>query len=244
MEKPMTCIFIAGATGYTGSAFVKRLAQAKHDVVAHIRPDSPSMAEMAPLFKSHGARIDTSPWEPAAIADALKASKATHVASLLGTTRARARKASKKGIDATYEAVERDMTLMLLAAAQDMKEKPRFIFLSAMGADKSGGNRYMAARTMVEKAIFNSGLNYLIARPAFISGSDRSEFRLMERSATIISDGILSMTGLMGARKFRDSYRSLNAEQLAAGMATLALREGNIIANPFMLRHPDHSSHR
>ena len=102
----------------------------------------------------------------------------------------------------------------------------------------------MRARTAVEKAIFKSGLSYMIARPAFISGSDRSEFRFMERSATIISDGILNMTGLLGAKNFRDSYRSLNADKLAKGMAALSLREDNIIANPFMLRHPTNGSNR
>ena len=236
----MACFFIAGATGYSGSAFVKCLLNKGHEVIAHIRPTSKALAEKGPLFQSLGAKIDTSTWNEKEIHTSLQSHQPTHVGSMLGTTAARAKAAAKNGGVATYEAVERDLSIMLLNAASEMKKPPRFIFLSAMGADKTTSNRYMRARTEVEKAIFESGLSYCIARPAFVSGPDREEFRFMERTGTIVSDAILDLSGLLGAKKFRDSYRSLTAEKLAQGMVDLALKTENIIANPYRIRHPNH----
>ena len=236
----MSCFFIAGATGYTGRALVNQLIANGQKVVAHIRPNSPSKDELKPIFEAKGIIVDLSPWNEFAIADAIKKHAVTHVASLLGTTAAHAKVAARKGEDASYEAVERDLTIMLLNAAKEQTPKPRFIFLSAMGADKPG-NRYMRARTAVETAIFESGLSYLIARPAFITGPDRREFRPLERSAAIVSDGILKLTGWFGGKRFRDSYQSLNSTKIAAGMAILAMHDSNIIADPYLLRHPENA---
>ncbi|HEX5831522.1 MAG TPA: hypothetical protein VFY16_11110, partial [Gemmatimonadaceae bacterium] len=70
--------------------------------------------------------------------------------------------------------------------------------------------------------IRESGLPYLIARPAFISGPDRSEFRPLERLAAIASDRALGVLAAFGARRLRDRFRSISGRELADALVTLA----------------------
>ena len=62
--------FIAGATGYTGQHLVREAAQHGMHTVAHIRPDSSQRERCTKEFESHGALIDTSPWEEEALVEA------------------------------------------------------------------------------------------------------------------------------------------------------------------------------
>src|SRR5215208_1501420 len=64
---PMTTAFVAGATGYTGREVVRQLVERGVRAVAHVRPDSPRLAEWRERFAELGAEVDATPWEEPAM---------------------------------------------------------------------------------------------------------------------------------------------------------------------------------
>ncbi|MDQ3699049.1 MAG: NAD(P)H-binding protein [Gemmatimonadota bacterium] len=227
---PSHVVFIAGASGYTGREVVRVCRTRQVTTVAHVRPDSPSLDRWRQRFASLGATVDTTPWEEAALAAALARVSPTHVFALLGTTRARAQRdphatAPREGAGTTdpYERVDYGLTAMLLRAAAGCGTRPRFVYLSALGAREDSRNAYLRARGRLEREIRRSGLPFLIVRPSFITGPDRDEPRPLERTAAIVLDGALALLGALGADTLRDRYRSLTGARLAEGMVRLAL---------------------
>lgn len=218
----MPTIFIAGATGYTGQALVRVAREAGHTVVAHVRPGSPSGDRLAPGFEALGATVDRTPWRPDALAAALAQVAPDAVFSLLGTTRAKARAAAAEGAQATYESVDRDLTLMLHGAAATLPAPPRFVFLSSLGADKAGGNRYLQARASVEQALEAGSVPWTSARPSFITGPDREESRPGERVGAVLAGGGLSLLAAVGIRGPQARYGAMDADELARGLLRVA----------------------
>ena len=233
----MHSFFVAGSTGYTGRGVVRELRSRGIRTAAHVRPGSSSAAELVPLFESLGAEVDRSPWEKDAISKALAAFRPSHVMALLGTTKARGREAARKGVIDTYETVDRDLSLLLLEACTKLPEKPKFVFLSSMGAESPRGNRYLRARHDVEQALIGSSLPWVIARPAFITGPDRPEPRPMEQIAGKLTDGLLRGAGVLGMAGMERKYRSMDAAELAAGLVRWALaHETQATVTPMELR--------
>ncbi|HEX9106295.1 MAG TPA: NAD(P)H-binding protein [Longimicrobiales bacterium] len=230
--------FVAGATGYTGREVVRALVRAGADTVAHVRPDSPWLAEWRARFQDEGARPDATPWEEAALGERLRALQPTHVFALLGTTRARAAAARRAGAPpADYENVDFGLTVMLLHAAAACPadaagRRPRFVYLSAIGARADTSNRYMQVRGRVEALVRASPLPYLIVRPGFISGGDREERRPLERILATSTDIGTALLGTLGARRLRARLRPRSGEELARAIVRLALagREGVVEA--------------
>jgi nucleoside-diphosphate-sugar epimerase len=220
--------FVAGSTGYTGQSIVQHLRQRKLNCIAHIRPNSKSGEQLRPQFEKYGAVIDDSSWEQAAIEKAILEHQPTHIFSLLGTTQRRNKANQKSGQETSYSSVDRDLTLMLYQAASQLPNKPVFVYLSSLGADKPTGS-YMRARFEVEQVILQGELPYVIARPGFISGPDRDEFRPAERFAAITSDSILKGLAFMGWNSPNDQYSSLSASQLAEGLIENALNNPSSI---------------
>ncbi len=101
MSKDSAIVF--GATGLTGRFVVTHLVKAGVRVVAHVRPDSPRLAEWTARFEKEGAEISSAAWQKDAI-DALVAKEhPTLVFGLLGTTQARVKEAAREGRDASKE---------------------------------------------------------------------------------------------------------------------------------------------
>ena len=215
--------FVAGATGYTGKEVVRELRAHGVAAIAHVRPDSPRLAEWEARFQAHYAVMDTTPWELHAMREAMERWQPTHVFALLGTTRARARAARARGVDESYQAVDYGLSSLLLKAVLLTGRTTRFIYLSAIGVHEQSRNAYMQARWQVESELRASGLPYIIARPGFISGPDREQFRWSERTLTIMSDAALALGAVVGARKLRDRFRSLTGPQLARALVKAAL---------------------
>lgn len=213
--------FVAGATGHTGRAVVPALVARGVRTVAHVRPDSPRRAEWMQRWKDEGAEADTTPWEPDALTDTLRALRPTLVLALLGTTRARARGEGKGAIEG-YETVDYGLTMMLLAAARACGSRPRFVYLSAAGLRPDTRNPYMRVRVRVEQALREGELPYTIARPSIITG-ERDEPRAGERLAAGVIDGALQLAGMLGASRLRDRYRSTTNDRLAEGLVRVAL---------------------
>jgi uncharacterized protein YbjT (DUF2867 family) len=232
-------VFVAGATGYTGRAVVRESVARGLDTVAHVRPDSSSLARWRASFESIGARVDTSEWTREDIGATLQRLQPSIVYSLLGTTRSRGKQGSGSAVTDTYEAVDYGLSIMLLEASVACGSRPRFVYLSAMGADGRAVNAYMEVRQRVEAAVRDSGLPYLIARPGFITGDDRDENRVAERVAARISDGLLAGLGVLGAKRLRARYTSLTGTQLGAALVELAGKQGagaSIVAENEALR--------
>ncbi|MCX4243252.1 NAD(P)H-binding protein [Paraliomyxa miuraensis] len=217
--------FVAGATGYTGRAVVDALVERGVRTVAHVRPDSPRRAEWTERWQSRGAEADATPWDEAALTRTLRTLRPTVVLALLGTTRARARREGKGAVEG-YEAIDHGLTMMLLSAARACGSGPRFVYLSAAGLSEGTRNPYMRVRVRVEQALREGELPYTIARPSFITGSERDESRLGERVGAVVADGLLGLAGMLGGRTLRDRYQSMTNVELAAGLVRVALDPG------------------
>ncbi len=217
--------FVAGATGLTGRFVVRELVERGVATLAHVRPDSRSLASWRARFEAEGAAVDATPWEEGALTATLREQQVTMVFALLGTTRARGRAAAREGRDAaaeSYEAVDYGLTAMLRRAAQASGHRPRFVYLSSMSVEANTRNAYLAARARVERELREGALPFTIVRPSFIVG-ERDESRPGEKVGAALVDGALSVVGALGGRRLRDRYASIRGEDLARALVRLAL---------------------
>ena len=212
--------YVTGATGYTGRFVVRALAARGVRTVAHVRPDSPQLAAWRTRFAADGAEVDATPWDAAAVATTFARLRPTLLFGLLGTTRARAQ---REGTADPYVAVDYGLTRLALDAALAANVRPKFVYLSAAGVSPAARGSYLAVRWRFEEALRASGLPHVIARPSFITGPDRDEFRLGERVGAAGADALLRVAGALGARRLRDRYRSTTGTTLAAALVRLAL---------------------
>lgn len=224
----MSVAFVAGATGYTGRAVVRALRSRGVDTVAHVRPDAPRLAAWRAQFEALGARVDTTPWERRALTETLTLLRPDVVFALLGTTRARAARAAGQGRDEGYEAVDYGLTMLLYHAAVLCGAHPRFVYLSAAGVREQGGNAYLQVRARVERELRAGTLPWVAARPSFITGPDRDEFRAGERIGAAVSDGVLAVAALFGGKRLRARYRSTTNRALAEALVRLGVEPGRV----------------
>ncbi len=223
--------FVAGATGFTGREVVRLLCERGIQTVAHVRPDSARLQEWRERFSRMGAVVDATAWEESAMAAALARLQPAWVFALLGTTRARARKAARTGLDPaaeSYEAVDYGLTSILVRAAGGCASLRRFVYLSAAGVGPGASSRssYYRARIRAEALLKASGLPFTIARPSFIAGPGRDDPRPLERFGAALADGLLAAAGFLGARALRNRYASLTNTALASALVDLALDPG------------------
>jgi nucleoside-diphosphate-sugar epimerase len=222
----MSRAFVAGATGYTGREVVRALVARGVEVVAHVRPQSQNLTAVLAELGAEGALTDTTPWEEEALRGTLLKHRPDVVFALLGTTRARGAAARRAGAPReSYESVDYGLTAMLLRASVACASRPRFVYLSSLGAGRPSSNAYLSARYKAEAEVRASGLPYAIARPSFVTGPDRKESRPMERAAATVSDAVLGVAAHMGGGALRARYASMSAKELAAALVSLALDE-------------------
>ena len=216
--------WVAGATGFVGRAVVPRLVARGARTIAHVRPDSSRIDEWKSRFADHGAEVDIAAWTAAAIGERLRATGATHVFCLIGTTRGAAKRDKVEGD--IYQAIDLGLTRILVEAAQAAGTRPRFVYLSSVGADAHARSGYLKARGQAEAVVIASGLPYRIARPSFISGPGRDESRPGERTASVLTDSVLAVAGVLGGKKLRDRYRSTTPDVLADALVRLGFDDG------------------
>lgn len=216
--------FVAGATGYVGREVVSALRAAGVDTWAHVRPDSPRLAEWHARFGALGAHVDLTPWDAEAMRDRMVALSPTLVFALLGTTRARAQAAARAGAaPADYEAVDYGLTAMLLRAAMVVRPAPRVVYLSSAGVREGTRTPYLAVRARIERELRAASVHYIVARPAYITGDDREESRPTERLLAGVLDAMLALGGSLGARSVEQRWGSITGASLARGLVALAL---------------------
>jgi uncharacterized protein YbjT (DUF2867 family) len=211
--------FVLGATGFVGREVVRQLAVRATPVVAHVRPKS--AAEWTPKLEALGAKVDSSEWDPTALAAALDRAGAKQLYILIGTTRGRAKAESVEGD--IYEKIDYGLTRIAVDAALASSSKPRLVYLSGLGADANARGAYMKARGKAEDAVRTSGLEWVIARPAIITG-ERDESRPGERAGAIVGDGILAVAGLF-SKKLKTKWSSTTPDVLAS--ALIRIGEGS-----------------
>jgi uncharacterized protein YbjT (DUF2867 family) len=213
--------FVAGATGYTGREVVRILRADGKDVVAHVRPDSSRLEHWRETFEALGATINTTAWDERALIETLRTTQPRVIFGLLGTTR---HKAKTEGIEgAIYEKIDYGLTAMLMRAAIAAGGHPRFVYLSALGVgQRPPRGAYMRARWQIERELADSPLPWVVARPTFISGTDREESRPGERVGTVVVDGLLKAFGAIGAGKLARRFQSQTGAELAQSMVRLA----------------------
>jgi uncharacterized protein YbjT (DUF2867 family) len=236
--------FVAGATGYTGREVVRALRARGVRTIAHVRPDSSRLDEWRARFEAQGAEVDATPWSEEAMIAAFSRLRPTIVFALLGTTRARAREAERRGGDAareSYEAVDYGLTAMLLHAAAALDPKPRFVYLSSLGVSDSARGAYFEVRARLERELAASGLPHVIARPSFITGEEeRDVARPLERIGAGVSDALLGAVALFGGRKLRDKYASIDPVTLAEALVRAAIEPAGdrVVLEAEALRSP------
>ncbi len=214
--------FVAGATGYVGRATVGASARATGvRAVAHVRPDSPALATWRTRFEALGAAVDATPWDEDALTATLARIRPAVVFALLGTTRKRGATSGD-----TYESVDYGLTARLfratVRAAGANSAAPRFVYLSALGADARSRNPYLAVRGRFERELREGPLPWTIVRPSFITGPDREESRPAERIGAAVVDALAAPVALFGVRRLADRYRSISGTALAAELVRLA----------------------
>lgn len=209
----MPTAFVAGATGYTGREVVKLLGEEGFSTIAHIRPDSKRLDEWRRHFVHQGAIVDSTPWQEKAMTETLAHLRPDTIFSLLGTTRSRGE---------SYDAVDYGLTALLIRSTLQADLKPRFIYLSATGVNPKARGAYLQTRWKTEQELIASGLPYTIARPSFITGSDRDENRPLERWSALLTDTLLIMANILGAHHIYRRYRSTTNTILARALVRQA----------------------
>ena len=215
----MTVAFVAGATGFTGSAVVAALRQQGIVTCAHVRPDTRDLPHWREHFGALGAEVDTTPWNAAAMTAVLRATAATHVFCCVGTT-AKRMKADGKS-ENSYEAVDFALPKLLAEASVAAGAVRRFVYVSSLGASARAKGGYLTWRWRAEEAVRASGVCYTIARPSVITGA-RREARPAEAAIGQVLDGVLELAGVFGATSLRDRYRSTTDVRLAAALVRTA----------------------
>ncbi|HTL35374.1 MAG TPA: NAD(P)H-binding protein [Kofleriaceae bacterium] len=210
--------FVLGATGFVGREVVRQLCVRGTKTYAHVRPDSKQVAEWKDKFGEQGAQVDTTPWDPTALAARWRELKPSQVYICIGTTRNKAKADAIEGN--IYEKVDYGLTKLAVDAARGSEVSPRLVYLSSVGADPKARSAYLAWRGKAEDAVKSSGLPYVIARPSIITG-ERDESRLGEKTAGVLGDGVLAVVGLFGGKNLRARYRSTTPDVLASALIRL-----------------------
>jgi uncharacterized protein YbjT (DUF2867 family) len=205
--------FVFGATGFVGREVTRQLAVRGQRPVAHVRPESAD--KWRDKLTALGADVDATPWDAAALGKTIERIAPAQVYILIGTTRDRAKADHVDGD--IYEKVDLGLTLIAVDAAKASGKRPRLVYLSGIGADANARGAYMRARGRAEDAVRGSGLPWVIARPAIITG-ERDESRIGERTAAVVGDGLLAVAGMLGGKKLRDRYKSTTPDVLASAL--------------------------
>ena len=215
--------FVAGATGYTGRAVVRELTGRGVECIAHVRPDSPRLEEWRQAFTAMGATFDCTPWGDAEFEAVMRHYRPQYCFALLGTTKRRAREARRQGARDSYETVDYLLTSIVLRATRVMSPAAKFLYLSAVGVHENARNPYLEVRARVEAELIRSGLRFVIARPALITGEDREENRPAERAVARVAELALRTADLAGLSSFRQRFATLTGPQLAHALVNAAL---------------------
>lgn len=216
----MAPTLVLGASGYVGQALVQELRRRGHPTVAHVRFDSPRLEHWRAQFAALGAEMVSTAWDSGQFAALLREREFARVYLCLGTTLRRRLWKSKSSVENTYEAVDFGLSALVIDACVEAGVRPRIVLLSAAGARTTARSPYLAVRGKLEAHLQASGIDFTIARPAFITGPGRAEFRPLERLGAALFDMALLWCAVLGMQIMRERYRAIGATELAKALVT------------------------
>ena len=166
----MKKVLIAGGTGLIGRQVVAELANREdnHLVALVRRPATHVPNRVTQVVVDFNQGID-------GLKKVLSDESFDVLICAIGTTMRVA------GSKQAFTKIDHDIPISLLKYGTMQTAKPKFIYVSSLGADQPYGF-YLDTKHAVEKEIFASNLQYVIARPSLLLG-DRSERRLGEAVA-------------------------------------------------------------
>ena len=148
-------VLVTGATGFLGRHVVQQLLETNHEVRVMVRsPGSESVLQTPPTDVCYGNVTD-----PDALAEACRGiSEVIHLVAVI------------RGGSRQFEAINRQGTANVVAAAREAGSVRRFVHLSAVGAANVPHLRYLHSKWLGEQEVVNGGLPYTIIRPSLIFG--------------------------------------------------------------------------
>jgi len=197
-------VLVAGSSGLVGSQVVFELLNRKDvQVIALLRSPNrqfPDRVRQVIIDYARGAD---------GIKLALGSERIDAVVCAIGSTMRAA--GSKKA----FREIEYDIPITLLAYGCSDALKPKFIFVSSVGADRPLGF-YLKTKHDVEDQIFRSKLPYVIVRPSLLLG-DRSETRLGELAAQKTMPILFKCLSFTPIRNLSwvNKYRPVDAKSVA-----------------------------
>ena len=148
-------VLVTGSTGFLGRQVVQRLVETNHDVRVMVRrPGTESIFASPPNEVCYGNVSD-----PDALMEACRG--ISEVIHLVAVIRGGARQ---------FDAINRQGTANLIAAAKEAGSVRRFVHLSALGAANAPNLRYLHSKWAGEREVINGGIPYVIIRPSLIFG--------------------------------------------------------------------------
>lgn len=223
---------MVGASGYVGRAVVAELRARAVPTLAHVRADSTRLAHWRAHFGALSAEVVTTAWDRQDFATLLRENEVSHVFLCLGTTLRRRLTTRTSGVADSYAGVDYGLSAVVIDACVESAARPKVVLLSSAGARAAARSAYLSARGRLEDHLRASGLEFIIARPSFISGPGRGEFRPFERLAAGIVDWSLLWGAVLGMQILRERYRSIGAQELAKALVSHAqepLSQGKLL---------------
>lgn len=148
-------VLVTGATGLLGRQVVQRLLDTDHEVRVMVRrPGSESVFATPPTDVCYG---DVG--NPDAIGEACRdVSEVIHLVAVI------------RGNPRQLDAINRQGTANVVAAAKAAGSVRRFVHVSAVGAANNPRLRYLHSKWLGEQEVVNGGIPYVIIRPSLIFG--------------------------------------------------------------------------
>ena len=148
-------VLVTGATGFLGLRVVQRLLETNHEVRVMVRnPGSESVFSTPPTDVCYGNVSD-----PDALTEACRGiSEVIHLVAVI------------RGGPRQFDAINRQGTANVVAAAKAAGSVRRIVHVSALGAANVPRLRYLHSKWLGEQEVVNGGLPYVIIRPSLIFG--------------------------------------------------------------------------
>ena len=148
-------VLVTGATGFLGPRVVEQLLDTGHEVRVMVRrPGRESVFASPPTDVCYGDISD-----PDALSEACR--DITAVIHLVAVIR---------GGQKQFDAINRQGTANVVAAAKAAGSVRRFIHVSAVGANNTPHLQYLYSKWQGEQEVINGGVPYTIIRPSLIFG--------------------------------------------------------------------------
>ncbi|MFW6436078.1 MAG: complex I NDUFA9 subunit family protein [Halococcoides sp.] len=197
-------VLVAGGDGFIGRHLCAELADRDHDVAALARDPDPS------VLPDGVETVAADVTDPSSVEPAAEGRDA--IVNLVALSPLR----TPRGGSAAHERVHVGGTETLLAAAA-AANVPRFVQMSALGADPDGPTAYLRAKGRAETAVRESDRDWVIVRPSVVFGAGDEFLAFTKR---ITPPGLAPLPG--GGRT---QFQPIWVEDLAAILADCVLDE-------------------